>query len=240
MTRSIWKGALLGAITILFAASAGAQPVWNIEIVGGFNLSQLLGDDTDAKLIFSDEDIGDGEISGDIGGTKLGFSGGALFTVQMNDNFGVQSGLLWGRRGGDGELTLRGDIAGLGVVDLTADATMTLDYVDIPILGMVTLPAGESTSFRVMAGPVLAFNSKAEAEISLLGESFSEDIGDIVKSVDIEGLVGAGMVFHLTTLDLIVDARYAFGFSSIDDETDLDIKNAGVTLLAGLGIPLNP
>jgi hypothetical protein len=240
MSRSILKGALLGASIMLLAAGANAQPVWNIEIVGGLNLSQLRGDDTDARIIFSDEDIGTGEISGDIGGNKFGFTAGALVTVQVNENFGVQSGFLWGRKGSDGEIAMRGDIPGLGVVDLTADVTLTLDYLDIPILGVLTFPAGETTSIRAMVGPVLGFNTNAEVEVSLAGTSRTEDISDGIKSVDVAGLLGAGVVFHLNSVNVILDGRYAFGFSSIDDETDFDVKNAGFTLLAGLGIPLTP
>lgn len=241
MNRPIWKCALLGAAVVLMAASASAQPVWNFELVGGVNLSQLRGDDTNANFIFSDEDIGTGEISGDIGGTRVGFSVGGLFTVQVNDNVGVQSGLIWSRKGSDGEITIRGDIPGLGIVDLTADVTFTLDYVEIPILGVFTFPAGESASIRAIVGPVLGFNSNAEVEVSLAGQSESEDISEGIKSVDVEGLLGAGVILHLNRVNLIFDGRYSFGFASIDDSADeADIKNAGFTLLAGVGIPLNP
>lgn len=241
MNGSLWRGMLVGTLVLLFASSATAQSIWNFEFMGGFNMSKLRGDDTDARLAFSDEDIGAGEITGDIDGTKIGFSAGALVTVGLNENFGIQSGILWGRRGGDGEVTIRGDIPGLGIVDLSADVTVTLDYIDIPILGVFTFPAGETMSVRAMVGPVLAFNSNAEVEISVAGGSGSEDIGDVIKSVDVQGLLGAGLVFHLTNINFIVDGRFALGFSSVDDSgADLDIKNGGFTLMAGLGIPLNP
>jgi hypothetical protein len=147
--------------------------------------------------------------------------------------------LLWARRGGDGEFRIRGDFPPpLGTQDVTTDVTVTLDYVDIPVLGVLTFPMAENTSIRFLAGPVLGFNSKAEAEVSLIGPT--EDLGDIVKSVDVQGLLGAGLVLHFNRFNVVADGRYAFGFSSIDDETDLDIKNAGFTILAGVGVPLNP
>jgi hypothetical protein len=81
MNTSTWKGVVLAAVALLVATSAGSQPVWNVEIVGGLDLTQLRGDDTDASLIFADEDIGSGEVAGDIGGTKFGFVAGVLVTV---------------------------------------------------------------------------------------------------------------------------------------------------------------
>jgi hypothetical protein len=230
---------LVAILALTAAGPATSQPAWNFELVAGVDFTQLTGDDTDATLVFNDPDIGSGEVSGDIGGMKVGFTVGGLFTVDVNDNFAVQSGLLWSRKGSDGDVTLQGDIPGLGVVDLTANVTMTLDYVEVPILGVLSFPAGPSMRFRAMAGPVLSFKSNAEIDVEVAGYSQSEDFGDEVKSVDVGGLIGVGLVIPAGALNFNVDARYTMGFTSIDDsDSDLDIKNSAIAVTAALGIPL--
>lgn len=239
MMRHTLITVLLAAFAAAIAGPAASQPAWNFELVAGVDFTQLTGDDTDATLVFNDPDLGSGEVSGDIGGMKAGFTVGGLVTVDINDNFAVQSGLLWTRKGGDGDVTLRGDIPGLGVVDLTANVTMTLDYIDIPILGVLSFPAGETMRFRAMAGPVLSFNTKADVDIEVAGYSQSEDFGDNVKPVDVGGLIGAGLVIPAGALNVIFDARYTMGFTSIDDsDADADIKNSAFAVTAALGIPL--
>lgn len=239
MMRHTLITVLIAIVAVAIAIPAVGQPAWNFELVAGVDFTQLTGDDTDATLIFNDPSIGSGEVSGDIGGMKVGFTVGGLFTVDINDNFAVQSGLLWARKGSDGDVTLQGDIPGLGVVDLTANVTMTLDYIDIPILGVLSFPAGETMRFRAMAGPVLSFNTKADVDVEVAGYSQSEDFGDYIKSVDVGGLIGAGLVIPAGALNFNFDARYTMGFTSIDDsDADLNIKNSAIAVTAALGIPL--
>ncbi len=220
---------MLVIFSLFIVSQAGAQAVWDLEFVGGFNVSRLTGD-TGADITGFVEDLGTGEIDANVDGSKIGLTGGVLVTVGLNNSFGIQSGLMWSRKGGDGEVS-----ATLGSLNLTGDLTITLDYVEIPILGVLSFPVGETVDIRAMAGPVLSFNSKAEIEVA----DVTTDIGDFVKSVDIGILVGGGLVIPLTSVDFIVDARYTFGLSSVDDTSaDLDLKNGSFTILAGIGIPL--
>lgn len=234
--------ATFAAAAIALAALTGApraQAIWNVELVGGLNFSQLTGSDTDARVFITNPDIGSGDFSGDIGGMKVGFSAGGLFTVDVNGNFGVQSGVLWTRRGGDGTVLVKLDTPILGVDEINADVTLTLDYVEIPILGVFSFPVGETLRMRTLVGPVLAFNTNAEFKASFQGSSASNDFGDYIKPFDLGGLIGAGLSFPTGGVELLVDARYTFGFTSVDDSgNDLDIKNSQLAILAGVGIPL--
>jgi hypothetical protein len=203
-------------------------------LVAGVGFTRLTGDDNEFML-----DIDGDAIGVDIGSTKVGFTAGGLVTVKLNDTFGIQSGLLWSRKGGDGEARGPVDVPGLGVIDVTIDVKLTLDYVDIPVLGVFMLPVTESMSVRALAGPVIGFNTKAEIEAEFEGASASEDIGDETKSVDLGALLGVGVVIPAGAVNLHADARYFFGFSSVDDSpADLDLKNAGLFVLASVGIPL--
>jgi hypothetical protein len=227
------------AILVCATTPARAQSVWSLEFVGGLNFSQFSGDDTGARVLFADDDLGSGEISGDVGGTRVGLVAGAMVNVFFTDNFGFRSGVLWARKGSDGEVRLRGDIPGLGIVDLTADVSFTLDYFELPLLGVVAFPVSDGATVRMMAGPVLAFNSSADVEVSLFDFSESEDIGDEIKALDVLGLLGLGVVIPVGSVDVVIDGSYSRGFTGIDDTSaDLDIKNSEFRVVAGVAIPI--
>jgi hypothetical protein len=222
---------------LLAACVASAQSQWDLEVVGGFAVTSLSGD-TDASFSVANPEIAEGDVEGDIDGSKLGFLFGALVTIQLNEYLGVQSGLVWTRKGGDGEAVFEIDSP---LIDQkgTAEITVTLDYVEIPIVGVLRFPVGPVSSLRLLAGPVLGFNSNAEFEASAAGASSTTDIGDQVKSVDVGGVVGAGFAFPTGLVNLQVDVRYTVGLSNVNDtDLDFDIKNRSFSVLAGVGIPL--
>jgi len=231
----------IAASFVILAAGSAAGAVWSLEIVGGLNMSKLAGNDTDARVIFADDQLGAGEISGDIGGTRFGLATGAMVDVFFTENIGVRSGFLWARKGGDGSVRVQGDIPGLGLVDLTADVTMTLDYFEWPVLAVVAFPISNGSTVRMMAGPVFAFKTNADLEISLAGFSDSQDIGDQVKGTDVLGLLGVGVAIPVGVVEIVVDGSYSRGFTKIDDtSTNLDIKNSEFRITGGVAIPLGP
>jgi hypothetical protein len=225
------------AATLLFAfAPAAAQPEWEVELIGGIGFTRLTGNDTEFMQTVEGQQVGV-----DIGGTRIGLAAGTLVTVKINRNFGVQSGLVWTRRGGDGEALIPAEFPGFGSFELTADVSGTFDYIDIPVLGVLTFPVNDAISVHTMAGPVFAFNTRAEVaiEISSADFTFEQDIGEETKAVDVGGLLGAGIAIPVGAMNFHADARYGFSFTSIDDTAaDLDLKHGGLFILAGLGFPL--
>jgi len=245
MSGSIFRPAVLATAIVLFATAAAAQPSWNVEVLTGLDITQLTGDDTKGSVLVQGTDLGDAAVSGDIGSTRVGFVAGALATVFFTDNVGLQTGLVWARKGSDGQITLNGDVPGFGTVALDVDLTLTLDYLEIPLLAVVQLPAGEVLSMRFVAGPTIAFNTNADLEVSLFNVSNSYDVGDEIKGVDVGGLLGAGLVIPVAAVNIVLDARYSFGFTSVDDfptvagqEINVDWKNSAITMVAGIEVPL--
>jgi hypothetical protein len=245
MSGSILRPVVLATAIALVATAATAQPSWNIEVLSGLDITQLTGDDTKVSALADIADLGSATVSGDIGSTKVGFVAGALATVFFTDNVGLQTGLVWARKGSDGQIAVDGDVPPFGLVSLDVDLTLTLDYLEIPVLAVVQLPAGEALSMRFVAGPTIAFNTNADFEMSLFDVSQSFDVGDEIKGVDVGGLVGAGLVIPVAAANVVLDARYSFGFTSVDDfapidgrEVNVDWKNSAITMVAGVEVPL--
>lgn len=231
-TKTMLVLTAITAALVVLPCAVSAQPQWEVELVGGVGFTRVTGDTEFSETIDGDT------AAADIGGFKAGFAGGGLVTVYLNPRFGIQSGLVWARKGSDGELVV--DLPSLGLYDVTANVTYTLDYIDLPILGVLDFPVTDVVSIRTMAGPVISFNTKAEVKIELGGASESQDVGDETRSVDFGGLLGAGVAIPAGAVRIHLDARYTFGFTSVDDSpADLDLKNGGFAILAGIGIPLN-
>jgi hypothetical protein len=123
---------------------------------------------------------------------------------------------------------------------LRFEETFDLDYIEVPILLKVCLPAQGPIRPYLLAGPGIAFNIRARWEESNT-EDFSEDLTEYIKSIDYGFIIGGGAAFSVGPHTMSLGARYELGLFSIDDglakhwgENDLDIRNSTVSILAGL------
>jgi hypothetical protein len=156
--------------------------------------------------------------------------------------FGIRLETLYTMKGGKGEMSGTISDPSIGDVDFSADATLKLDYFEIPLLAVVSIPLSEKASFNIMAGPTFAFKVGAELALELramgMSQEETEDIDELVKGTDVGAVLGAGVTIDAGTVDIIVEGRYGLGFSSIDDTSeDLDLKTRYISFTAGLGIP---
>ncbi len=226
---------LLGVLFLIPAwTDATAQMTWELGIKAGVSAAKLSGDDTKMEMI-EDED---NYYKSDMGDLKLGFVGGGYATMHMNKKFGVRLEALYFQKGGKG--TAEG--ADLGF-EFTADETYTLDYFELPLLAVFSIPAGTSGTFDIFAGPAFAFNVTAKQKSEWTGEGDSgTDEGDIedIKSNDIGGVIGIGYMFAMDSMNLFADARWEMGFSSIVDVEgeDIDVKNQAFAFMIGVAFPL--
>ena len=218
---------------------AAAGPTFEFGFKGGLGMAKLTGDDTKGIVAIEDFDI---TMTGNVDQYKMGFTGGVYFTVNFTDMFGLRLETLFAMKGGKGEVEGVISDPGLGDVPFSADVTFKLNYFELPLLAVLNIPIGETAAFKVMAGPALSFNTSAkiQMELAMLGYFIdqTEDIDEFVKGTDLGGVAGAGFEFSVGTVDIFVDGRWTFGFSSIDDsDDDLDVKNSALSFLAGVGIP---
>ena len=95
-----------------------------------------------------------------------------------------------------------------------------LDYINVPLLLQYMFDNG----FRLQAGPQLGFLIRAKTKVN----DTSVDIKDELKPIDVGLSVGASYVFPPTGFGL--DARYNFGLSSINKESNVTSTNRGFQL----------
>jgi len=122
----------------------------------------------------------------------------------------------------------------------TATLTISLDYIEVPILFKVIIPIENSPIHpSVFVGPYVAFNTTAKQKLEYMGESQEADIEDVA-STDFGLVFGAGLGFPVGTNEVGVDFRYGLGLTSLDDSgEDLDIKNSVFNINAYFGFNLH-
>jgi len=231
LTLFVCVGVLLSGSA---AAADGDTGLVGKGIKGGLTLVKFLGDDVD----LSDPFDGGPAVSPDF---RTGFAVGGYLVVAVASNVSVQPEVLFIRKGakykGSGDLYIE-ELGGTVTADW--EATLTFDYVEIPVLFRITAGSGSDTRPYFLAGPAIAFktSSKEKAKVSAMGQSveLEEDIDEGVKSTDFGVLFGAGLEFPLGSATGLVEARYELGLTSLDDTSDeVDIKNGGFQFLAGFG-----
>jgi len=184
-----------------------------LGLKAGVNFSNLVGDDIEGAE------------------SKTGFVGGLFFMYQFNKLFAIQPEAYYTMKGATDEQVILGE---------TADLTISLDYIEIPILFKVLIPI-ENSPIRpsVFVGPYVGFNSTAKAKLEYMGDSQEEDIED-VKSTDFGLVFGAGLGFPVGTNEVGVDFRYGLGLTTLDDSAEeADVKNSVFNINAYFGFNLH-
>ncbi len=176
-------------------------------IITGGTMFNISGDETDdAKM-------------------KFGMQFGLFGTYQINEMFGVKSGLIYTQKGTNFETEFFGE---------TYELTATYNYINIPILA--TASFGESIKFYANAGPVIGIWMSGKEE----NDGVEEDIEDGMNTIDMGLLVGGGVIIPVIesrkhpTISIIADVNYQLGFANIYDSDDISIKNNGLTF--GIGV----
>jgi hypothetical protein len=150
---------------------------------------------------------------------------------QFNKLFAIQPEANYTMKGATDEQTFNGE---------TAELTLSLDYIEIPILFKVLIPI-ENSPIRpsVFVGPYVGFNSTAKAKLEYMGQSVEDDIEDI-KSTEFGLVFGAGLGFPVGQNELGVDFRYELGLTTLDDSAEnADIKNSVFNINAYFGFNLH-
>ncbi len=154
---------------------------------------------------------------------RVGFSYGAFLTYGFGRRFSVQPELLYVMKGSK-------YVNGQG-----SDAyreTMSLEYVELPILAKYELPLFRGFRTHVFAGPAPAMNIRARVDARFAGESQQETL-DNVMGVDVGLVAGAGVEIPVSGGHVTFDARYTAGLTTLSKKPDDHIRNGAVTFLVG-------
>ena len=163
----------------------------------------------------------DGDDAGDVG-NRTAFGLGVSLQHSLGNAAFFGTGLHYAMRGSKED-----------------DATLKLNYIELPLLIGYRFPTAGAVRPYVMGGGHVAF----KAGCNLAGESGGvsasmscEDAGLEVKSTDFAAIGGAGLNFLVGANTFSVDLRYAMGLQDIAE--DASIKNRGFTLGLGYMFPL--
>lgn len=185
---------------VLFMFSYVAYGQMHLGLKAGLNMANLSGSDVD-NLVGQSLD------------TRTGFSGGVFFTYQFNNLFAIQPEAYYSMKGAT-------------YSESGAKLTISLDYIEIPVLFKLIIPVeGSNIRPSIFAGPAIGFNTTHKMKVEYEGQTVEVDIQD-AKSTDFSLAFGGGIDFMVGKNELGVDVRYILGLSTIDDSSDpWDIKN---------------
>jgi Outer membrane protein beta-barrel domain len=145
---------------------------------------------------------------------NLNFEG----VAPANSQFALQAEALFSQKGAKSE-------------EEGFSSRISLNYIDIPVLARFSTPASSGASFHVFAGPSFGFKTSAEATSEFDGEEETEDLDDQVKGFDLGLVLGAGVEFGR----LVIDGRYAWGMTDINEDEDegVKVKTRTFSIMAG-------
>ena len=249
--------AMLVASALILAswARVEAQTTWELGFKGGVAFAKLSGSGlSDTQPFFADLGGGfsaQGSLTAGLGDMKPGFMGGGYATAHVTPQFGVRLEALYVSKG------TKGDNSGsigvydatntfLGSIDVSGTNTITINYIELPLLAVMNFSSSPTGSFEVFAGPAFAFKtsakSKSELTLSAGGSSDTQtdtqDISDQVADTDVGGVLGVGYSHKTSNAILSVDLRWTQGFSKVDDSGGADWKNQNLSLMVGFGFPM--
>jgi hypothetical protein len=162
-------------------------------------------------------DFDDVNVTGD---GRAGFLFGGWVARDFNPRVGIQAEGLFSMKGSEF------NAEDLGFED---DSSFSLSYLEIPVLARVNFPVSPVT-VRVLAGPTFAFNvneSVKVGEIELDGDEVP------LKAFEMGFALGGAVEIRSK---FVVDARYTWGLTDINDSDDTDeptVKNGTFSISFG-------
>jgi len=121
----------------------------------------------------------------------------------------------------------------------SATIKVTTSYIDIPILIKYYLPSPVIKPF-IFIGPSIGFLVSAKEEEEETGvpgmvENKEIDVKNETTGVDFGVVVGVGAKIPLAIVDLTLDARYNYGFTSTDKINSSKSYNRVIAIYLGVG-----
>lgn len=212
-----------------------------IKYKGGFNVSWNGGDQHNNSY-----------------SAKPGFTGGISLDYYLVEQFSLQTGILFVRKGfnmQDSSASFHRYVP-VGNHMYLVDTKIDIDYIVIPLLMNLDVYAGKAVTVFVNFGPYVGIKLNArctgmattefssEGAYTLEQVNVYDDIEGLIRKDDWGGILGAGIsipVFNKYKLDF--DFGYSFGLVNIYEplngsNSDSIIKNQSLQLTAGFKVPL--
>lgn len=204
------KSFLVLAVSLLLICSALPQ----VKISGG----GLIG------LNFGGVSVDPTPVGASFGG-HTGIGIGGVLNFGFANGFGVSVEPMYLQKGSD--ITVTGQ---------TTSITLKANYLEIPAMLTYTFEtSGSQIEPYVMAGPSFGIRLSATETIN----NQDQDIKDQTSGTDFGLTLGAGARYPLGQNRLFLEARYAFGFTNINNfpGDNTTIKTHGFMIFAGITFP---
>ncbi len=200
-------------------ASALAAGINAVGLKGGLSVSTLHGDLPTDPFVRN--------------GSRLGFGGGVSLTIGLEGPVSLQPEILFAAKGtslGTIELT-----DGSGNPIGTADVVETLDYLEIPLLVRLALPAAGPASPYLVAGP--AGGVRLSQKLALTGAGSGSTDLDVAKSTDLGLALGGGLEMGRGRIRWSLETRYTLGLTPATEDSYSDnARNGDLLVMAGVAI----
>ena len=138
-------------------------------------------------------------------GPRYGFVAGAEVEIPLSKLFGLSAGVLYSAQGA----TYEGLYSGV-----TCDQTLQADYLNIPILANIYIVKG--LSFKCGVQP--AFNVKDNLKVEARGNGASIAASGKTDLKSFDFAIPLGLSYEIS--NIVIDARYNLGLTSIWDKGD--------------------
>ena len=201
------------AVMVILAGSASSALAQErqIGIKAGVNVASLVFDGADADSYNE---------------RRVGFLAGGFGVWPLGGPTALQVEALFSQKGAKFSESLE-----------NLEATLELDYLDLPVLLRVQGPVFGSNRLHFFGGPSVSFRLAARSKLSSTGQQFDQgsidNIEDDIEPFDFGILAGAGIDIGRR---IVIDARYSWGLSTINKDTSdgIEIKNRLFSIMGGV------
>ena len=154
-------------------------------------------------------------------GRRTGLIAGGFVDIPAGKSFLLEVGGLFSQKGSSTTISIPGVVSG------TADTRVT--YLDIPVLGLVSVAKFSQARVYLLAGPSFGIKIGARLKATVEGESDTQDLSDAIPSTDMGLTVGGRVEFRQGVL---AEFRYTHGFTDLSDAEE-SVKNRVYSVLIG-------
>lgn len=203
----------LCAFPALASAQATPSEPLRLGVLAGINSATVGGDDADdAKR-------------------RSGLLAGLTLFKPIRNGWGIRPELLYSQRGATSPV--------IEEEGISAEATVKIDYFDIPVLLQYEARTGGGVRPQLYLGPSIGYKSSCRVDGSANGISVSMSCAEAetdVENVDVSGIVGGALAFPAGNRFVTIGARYQHGFTDI--ATDANVRNRVFSVYAGIEFSL--
>jgi hypothetical protein len=159
---------------------------------------------------------------------RTGFIAGGLLVLPVSSNIAIEPELVYSTKGIESH-------------DSGVDASLKMNYVQLPVLVRVEIPASGGTKPFLYGGPAISYKASCNVEVNGGGTNINsgcdnlESDSDKLKTVDYGLVAGGGLMFDFGGRKFSIGARYDHSLGKISESSDS--KHRAISVLATLEFP---